>query len=375
MGASTGDAEKLKIGTTSVVTAGPASDDWGNPFFKANSNELPSVLGASMAPKPSMIDQRKSTLIDFFASPPSAPAQSSGAFTSSAETGQGHRPSVDLLTAPVTPLSAAGIAVTAPVHGPSPMGNALGPQFVATAPPITLAAIKQPEPAIKDNTTDASNAGINLLKGLEDENVQDNETRSDASGLAQGASQSTTPVSGVRKLLAAVREDLAYVHRGSILQTYAITGSVLVPTSENRVTMRVTDRQGHIAKANANPAVATEISSSTLPTREYSCDTSSQTMGATCPKYLRAVMYRCSPAVRQLPVRVTCLLRTVRGVVLVRAQIIVNPQISAPLEDISALIHLPFSPRIEVRNHRAFFVRTAAGCYDKRGHTEPDDNA
>lgn len=346
MGASTGDAVKLEIGTTSVVPAGPASDNWSNPFFRANSNESPNVLGtAPMTPKPSMIDQRKSPLIDFFASPPSAPAQSSSAFTSSAEIGQGHVPSVDLLTAPVT----------APVHGPSPMANTLGPQFVATAPLMTLAAIQQPEPAVKDNTTDASNAGMSLLDGLEDENVQDNETRLDASGHAQGASQSTTPVAGTRKLLAAVREDLAYVYQGQTLQKYAITGSVRVTTSENRVIVRLTDRQGHIAKANANPAVATETSS-TLPMREYSCDMSSQTMGATRPKYLQAVMYRCSPAVRQLPVRVTCHLRTVGGAVLVRAQMIVNPQISVPLEDISALIHLPFSPRIEVSNRRAFHM-------------------
>lgn len=354
-GASKGDAVKLEIGATSLVTAGPASDDWSNPFFKANSNESSTVLGVPVTPESSMVDRRKSHLIDFFASHPSASAQSSGAFTSSTETGQGHAPSIDLLTAPVTPSSAGGIAVAAPVHGPSPMVNALGPQFVATAPLITLTAMEQPERAIKDNTADASSAGMSLLEGLEDGKVQDNETRLDDSKHVQGASQLTTPASGARKLLAEVMEDLAYVYRGSTLHTYAITGSVRVTTSENHVIVRLTDRQGHIAKLEAIPAVATEISS-TLPTREYSCDTSSQMMGATRPKYLPAVRYRCSPAVRQLPVRIICHLRTVGGAVVVRAQIIVNPHISVPLEGISALIHLPFLRRIEVRNQRAFFV-------------------
>lgn len=146
----------------------------------------------------------------------------------------------------------------------------------------------------------------------------------------------------------AVSEDLAYVHRGSILQSYAVTGSVLVAASPGtRARVRVTDKHGHIATATGNAAVVEETAT-TAPTREYLCKPrAAQAPGATGPSFLPTVMYRCSPAVKQLPVRVTCRLRLAGSAVLVWVQVIANPQVPQPLSGVSVLVHMPFVPRQE----------------------------
>ena len=146
----------------------------------------------------------------------------------------------------------------------------------------------------------------------------------------------------------AVSEDLAYVHRGSILQSYAVTGSVLVAASPGtRARVRVTDKHGHIATATGNAAVVEETAT-TAPMREYLCKPrAAQAPGATSPSFLPTVMYRCSPAVKQLPVRVTCRLRLAGSAVLVWVQVIANPQVPQSLSGVSVLVHMPFVPRQE----------------------------
>lgn len=146
----------------------------------------------------------------------------------------------------------------------------------------------------------------------------------------------------------AVSEDLAYVHRGSILQSYAVTGSVLVAASPGtRARIRVTDTQGHIATATGNAAVVEETAT-TAPTREYLCKPrAAQAPGVTGPSFLPTVMYRCSPAVKQLPVRATCRLRLAGSAVFVWVQVIANPQVPQSLSGVSVLVHMPFVPRQE----------------------------
>lgn len=143
----------------------------------------------------------------------------------------------------------------------------------------------------------------------------------------------------------AVSEDLAYVHRGSSLQTYSITGSVLVSVSGVPLRLQVTDEDGHIATANANPAFAEEVVGTTPPKREYTCKVGAEQTGLVGAKFLPALMYRCSAAVKVLPVRVTCRLRTAGSAVLVWVQVIANPQNLQLLGGVSVMVHLPFSLR------------------------------
>lgn len=163
-------------------------------------------------------------------------------------------------------------------------------------------------------------------------------------GDARGtAGQANAPVT----VSAAVSEDLAYSHRGSVLQSYAITGSVLVAAG-TPARLRVTDAQGHIASAKANAAVAEENTAVSMPpTREYSCKAGAAQPAGAPPKFVPTLLYRCSPAVQMLPVRVNCRLRKAGNAVLVWAQVIANPQLSQALSGVSVLVNLPFSPRDE----------------------------
>ncbi|CAN0022642.1 unnamed protein product, partial [Hapterophycus canaliculatus] len=181
-------------------------------------------------------------------------------------------------------------------------------------------------------------------------------TPANTAAVARGSSPSgvagdpaAAPANIASAVSAAVSEDLAYVHRGPVLQSYAITGSVLVAASYgSRPRLRITDRKGHIATATANTAVAEENSAGSIPpTREYLCKAGGvQQGGGAAPKFLPTLMYRCSPAVKVLPVRVSCRLRPAgKSVVGVWAQVIVNPQIAQPLSGVSVLVNLPFSPR------------------------------
>lgn len=150
---------------------------------------------------------------------------------------------------------------------------------------------------------------------------------------------------------AAVSEDLAYSHRGSVLHSYAITGSVLVAAGAP-ARLRVTDPQVHIAKATVNAAVAEENTAVSYPaTREYLCKAGAVQQAGAPPKFVPTLLYRCSSAVKVLPVRVNCRLKIAGNSVLVWAQVIANPQLPQPLSGVSVLVNLPFSPRNEeVRN-------------------------
>lgn len=180
-------------------------------------------------------------------------------------------------------------------------------------------------------------------------------TRSDAGQGADGVAPAVG-VAATGTTSAAFSEDLAYVHRGSALKSYAITGSVLVAAPRTGAILRVTDEHGHIATAAANAAIAEETAS-VAPARLYSCKAGpAKPAGVPAHNYHPALMYRCSPAVKALPVRVSCSLRTAGTAVLVRAQVIANPVIPQPLSGVLVLVHLPFSPRQEQVRRDTFFV-------------------
>lgn len=183
-----------------------------------------------------------------------------------------------------------------------------------------------------------------------------------------------SPVNDVPSV--AVSEDVAYIHRGSTLERYAVTGSVLISASPGTSTarLRVIDPKGHIATVNANAAVAERVTTGpALPNREYLCKTAAAASAgtpaaATTPQFLPALMYRCSPAVKVLPARVTCKLRTAGSSVLVWAQLIANPQVQQPLTSVSVFVHLPFAPKLdEVSEHNrsCFVLFMAAGGDDQ----------
>eukprot|EP00903_Cladosiphon_okamuranus_P014075 g13082.t1 len=170
-----------------------------------------------------------------------------------------------------------------------------------------------------------------------------------ASPVGEDGASADVAASTAMTVSAAVSEDLAYAHRGSVLQSYAITGSVLVAASPGaRARLRVTDRQGHIATSTTNTAVAAENTASSIPpTREYLCKAGAEQPAGEPPKFLPTLMYRCSSAVKVLPVRVTCRLKSAGNSVIVSAQVIVNPQLKQPLSGVSVLVNLPFTPSNE----------------------------
>lgn len=170
-----------------------------------------------------------------------------------------------------------------------------------------------------------------------------------ASPAGEANASADAAASTAMTVSAAVSEDLAYVHRGSVLQSYAITGSVLVAASQGaRARLRVTDKQGHIATLTANAAVAAENTANSIPpTKEYLCKAGAVQPAGEPPKFLPTLMYRCSSAVKVLPVRVTCRLKSAGNSVIVWAQVIANPQLKQPLSGVSVLVNLPFSPRDE----------------------------
>lgn len=208
----------------------------------------------------------------------------------------------------------------------------------------------------------------------------------DDAGAGVAGAAKTAAAAFSDSVSAAVSEDLAYVHRGSVLQSYAITGSVLVAASPGaRARLRVTDREGHIASTTTNSAVATENTASGIPpTREYLCKAgAAQQAAGAPPKFLPSLMYRCSPAVKVLPVRVVCRLRSAGSSVLVWAQVIANPQLSQSLSGVSVVVSLPFSPRSDVscvffwrgaaHDVRAIFVGSGGGTkYDQRRRRAPN---
>lgn len=157
-----------------------------------------------------------------------------------------------------------------------------------------------------------------------------------------------TPPSTIKEVQVsgAVSEDLAYMHRGSSLESYAITGTVLLSASGVPTCLRVTDEHGHIAASNPNPRFV-ESTSNGVPTREYVCKAVPAPNSPADPKFFPAVMYRCSPAVKNIPARVNCQLRLSDVAVLVWVQVIANPQLSKPLSGVSVLVNLPFALKQE----------------------------
>lgn len=147
---------------------------------------------------------------------------------------------------------------------------------------------------------------------------------------------------------AAVSEDLAYVYRGSALQSYAITGAIRVAASAGtRARVRVTDRHGHIGHSSLSSTY--EEGAADALSKEYICK--SEVAPHEAGTFLPTLMYRCSPGVKELPVRAICRLRAAGTAVLVWTQIIANPKLSRPLDGVSLLVHVPFSPSQEEVRH------------------------
>ncbi len=311
-----------------VVGLGPAMvDRRTSPVVGGGSGGSPPVSTAATPPRPTEIL-----------------GQGVALFPASEERAE-PRPLLDVEAAPSTPGGASGSPSPAAaaadlslLSAPAKDGRFI--QAVATGGGEPGAAVAEAVAARADAGAPAAGPGAGPEGG------------DPGAGVAGAAKAAAAAVS------AAVSEDLAYVHRGSVLQSYAITGSVLVAASPGaRARLRVTDREGHIASATSNAAVATEnTASSILPTREYLCTAgAAQQPAGAPPKFLPALMYRCSPAVKVLPVRVVCRLRSAGNSVLVWAQVIANPQLSQSLSGVSVIASLPFSPRSDVSC--AFFER------------------
>ena len=344
MSTTAGDPVTLRTGATSLAASGPAGEGW------ANFNEPATALGAPAASGSSSLDPRKSPL-DGGSPPESASAQPTRIVAPATEPNHNNSMSGDLLRAPASDSS------TVETTGPAPRLEPLTiAQYAAPASLIMQPVMGQPAPSVEDTNAVNLVSERVLTENLAERRVQGYGPKPDASERGKGAGRPAAASSGVGTPRAAFSEDLAYVHQGSTLQSYAITGSVLVAASESRAILRLTDRHGHIATATVNPSVATETASGP-PTREYSCESgSTQALGIARPKYLPAVMYRCSPAVKELPVRVTCRLRTAGTAVFVWAQVVSNPRLVRPLEGVSVMVHLPFACIQEVKNFPSFFL-------------------
>lgn len=333
----------------------------------------------------------------------------------------------------------AGLSITDPWRSPT-VSSAVSISGAVPSGPVEAGLFVGRGPIADSNSGADDDGGPNTSIGARDGTIGNSSNApvetTGTQGSSTGAAVSTTGAGVVSTattdppLSLAVSEDLAYSHRGSTLQSYAITGAVLISASGIPSRVRVRDDHGHIAtvKANAtyaeevpgmvvsdNPGQRTEIlvetrqfyrkcrerSSSIVrasfkqffkhrskvgnhptslsgpffgghtsialitlvnahalssqidyfsgfapQTREYICKTPAVKTGASAgAKFLPVLMYRCSPAVKVLPVRVTCRLRVEGSAVLVWAQAIANPQLSKPLSGVFVLVHLPFYPQ------------------------------
>lgn len=308
--------------------------DWKAPSFEANFNDQPNeqsviFLPLKQAPVSRGAPAASSAVIDHGKPPvvalaggklPLASAQAPADGPPSVDTFHGHT----MATGAVLP--AAGAVAS----------NVLGGSSAAETPPQKGRFFAGDGSPDKGAPIPGDSSPAGLAEGRPDASATRN--------VAPPSDGVVTPAA----VSVAVSEDLAYVHRGSILQSYAVTGSVLVAASPGtRARIRVTDTHGHIATATGNAAVVEETAT-TAPTREYLCKPrAAQAPGATGPSFLPTVMYRCSPAVKQLPVRVTCRLRLAGSAVFVWVQVIANPQVPQSLSGVSVLVHMPFVPRQE----------------------------
>ena len=313
------------------------SKDWKAPFFETNFDDQPNEQGVVFLP----LKQAKA---------------SRGAAGSTS-------PAVSDNWKPPVATHTGGNLSLASVQAPADVATSVG-----SPDGLTMAAGAAPPPAAEAVASHALGGSPTVMSPLqkggslvrdrilsESAPVPDDSSAADlAEGKPDGsATRDVAPPPGDKSVApaavsVAVSEDLAYVHRGSVLQSYAVTGSVLVAASPGtRARVRVTDKHGHIGTATANAAVVEEAANN-APTREYLCKPRvANAPGVTSPSFLPTVMYRCSPAVKQLPVRVTCRLRMAGSAVLVWVQVIANPQVSQSLSGVSVLVHMPFVPRQE----------------------------
>lgn len=341
------------------------------PLFKANFDDPPHAYGYGSLALPPRHHSSKNVLAPLAADAgassamidrrmPPAAAQASLPFSSAEETradaaGSIFSPNASVnAVASSSPIATVGVpasvgdVIPASLAGPPPAMAPSGQQQLTAAP--TMSTSMREEKQLNtdgEGTASASSPSAEPMAatGLADEAGERKPSVIDGPGSDRGNAIPRTASSSQQATVSvslAVSEDLAYSHRGATLQSCAITGSVLVATLGTPARLRVTDKHGHIAKVNANAAVAKETAGDAT-TREYLCKTGEGQ--AERAKFSPALMYRCSPVVKELPVRVTCRLRTVGTAVLVWVQIIANPKASRPLEGVSVLVHLPFSPR------------------------------
>lgn len=329
------------------------------PLFKANFDDPPNAYGYGSLALPPRHHFSKNVVAPLAADAgassamidrrvPPAAAQASLPFSSAEETRADAAGSIFSPNATVGVPASVGDAIPASLAGPSPAMAPSGQQQLAGAP--TMSTSMREEKQLNtdgEGTASASSPAAEpmVVTGLADKAGEGKPSVIDDPGSDRGNAIPRTASSSQQATVSvslAVSEDLAYSHRGATLQSCAITGSVLVAASGTPARLRVTDKHGHIAKVNANAAVAKETAGDAT-TREYLCRTGEGQVGRT--KFSPALMYRCSPVVKELPVRVTCRLRTAGTAVLVWVQVIANPKASRPLEGVSVLVHLPFSPR------------------------------
>ncbi|CAM9585212.1 unnamed protein product [Discosporangium mesarthrocarpum] len=193
--------------------------------------------------------------------------------------------------------------------------------------------------------------------------------------LTVAPSSYATPPSRRVSVSVAVSEDLVCIYRGAALQSYAVTGLVLVSACEVPFRLHVLDNKGFIAKVKVNQAFAKELggvsggegtsnSSGTPKVHLYLCHAmedlgASRTQsslkalsegqdmvaasgeGRAKPKFLPALMYRCSSLVRQVPVRIQCRFRVAGCTVHLSAQAIANPQLKQPLSSVVVMVNVP----------------------------------
>ncbi|CAM9728924.1 unnamed protein product [Choristocarpus tenellus] len=167
------------------------------------------------------------------------------------------------------------------------------------------------------------------------------------------------PIPVVRKVgvSVAVSEDLVCAYRGAALQSYVVTGQVLVSACEVSFHLCVRDEAGLISKVKVNPAFAKELTGPTTPkSRLYQCRAVAETMspsqqradstqhsedGRARPKFLPTLMYQCAPLAKQVPVRIQCRLSAAGNTVNLSAQAVANPKLSHPLSSVVVLVSVP----------------------------------
>jgi hypothetical protein len=152
----------------------------------------------------------------------------------------------------------------------------------------------------------------------------------------------------------AVSEDMTCVYKGTALESCVIEGRVTVAACSASYIVALRDAAGHIASSRPNAeflsllqsagtaaGAASGTDASSKDVTSYCCDTAAAALsgssGHTAVRYLNALLYRCSDALRPVPLRVQCRQRVAGCIVRVSVQITANPTLPQPLTGV--LVH------------------------------------